>query len=152
MTIVALLVILASAYVVFVPARAGTLGQVAVSILALQTNANGQVGAMVAISNQGPTTLDFSTGTEIRDASAWVDASGLRNHRSLTLDADPALSPGQGRVVSVWAPARTNSWRVVVTCAKQYPRGWRGRLGFIADGYVLKRQVWAPFHSAEVNP
>jgi len=39
-----------------------------------------------------------------------------------------------------------------VLCQRPYKPGWTGKLRFITDGYVLKREVVARFYGPEIAP
>ncbi len=148
--VVLLLVVLATLYIIFVPPRAGYVGTVSVSLRGYQTNAFGQREALVAITNAGPHVLQLATGTEIRKASGWEDSSGLANHRTLVVATDPILRPGTEQVVAVADPQAGAAWRVFAFCHMSYPQDWTGKLGFIADGYVLKRKPFDRFYTSEI--
>jgi hypothetical protein len=141
----------ATLYVIFVPPRAGYVGTVSVSLRGYQTNSFGQREILVAITNAGPQVLQLSTGTEIWSAGRWEDSSGLTNHTTITLSADPILRPGNERIVAVPDPQAGASWRVFAFCHINYAPDWKGRLGFIIDGYVLKRRPFEKFHSPEIS-
>ena len=142
--------ILATLYVIYLPPRAGYIGTVSVSLRGYQTNAFGRREALVAITNAGPHILQVSAGTEICGASGWEDSSGLTNHMTLTLDADPTLRPGAERVLAVPAPPAGAPWRVFAYCAMSYTQDWTGQLRFIADGYILKRRIVERFFTPEI--
>ena len=143
--------VLATLYVLYVPPRAGYLGIVSVSVRGYQTNAFGQREALVAITNAGPHILQVGTGTQIRGAGGWQDASGLTNHMAFTLDADPTLRPGTERLFAVSDPQAGVPWRVFAFCQKRYVQRWTAQLGVIADGYVLKRRLAETFYTSEIR-
>ena len=140
----------ATLYLIFVPLRAGYVGTVSVSLRGYQTNALGQRDVLVSITNAGPRVLQLSTGTEIRRTGGWEDSSGLTNHTTINPDADPILRPGTGRIVAVTDPQAGAPWRVFAFCHISYAQDWKGRLGFIADGYILKRKPFEKFYSSEI--
>src|SRR4030095_13513541 len=146
--VIAVLVVsfLVALFVIFTPPRAGYVGAVSVSVRGFQTNAFGQREALVAITNHGPHVLQLATGTEIRGANGWKDSSGLANHTTIAIDADPTVPPGTGRVVAVPDPAATAPWRVFAFCQVRYSEGWSGKFGFIVDGYLLKRRPVEKFY------
>ena len=147
-----LLVVSAALYVVRVPLRGGYLGPVSVSVQGYQTNATGQVTALVAITNGGSHIVDVAVGTQLLRTSGWVDAlSGMSNRFSFTIVLNPQLAPGSNRVVSVAIPAPPSSWRAYVMCQKRYPDHWSKSLRWISDAYVLKRGVVEQFYSQEIQ-
>jgi hypothetical protein len=151
--VIAVLVVsfLAALFVIFTPPRAGYVGAVSVSVRGFQTNTFGQREALVAITNSGPHVLQLATGTEIRGANGWKDSSGSVNHTTIAIETDPTLPPGTGRVIAVPDPAAATPWRVFAFCQVQYPEGWSGKIGFIVDGYLLKRRPVEKFYTSEIS-
>src|SRR4051812_7355170 len=80
------------------PTRQAALGPVSLIIQRCETNTEGNVTALVSISNGGPYVLRFGFRTEMKHASRWVDPPG---GRSLDFAADPLLPSAIQRSFSV---------------------------------------------------
>src|SRR5262245_1914574 len=142
---------LAALLVIFTSPRTGYVGAVSVSVRGFQTNTFGQREALVAITNAGPHVLQLATGTEIRGANGWKNSSGFANHTTLAIEADPVLQPGTGRVIAVPDPGAAAPWRVFAFCQVRYSEGWSGKIGFVVDGYLLKRRPVEKFYTSEIS-
>jgi hypothetical protein len=125
---------------------------VLVSLRGYQTNTFGQREALVAITNAGSHVLQIATGTEIRSSSGWEDPSSITNHTTLTMDVDPILRPGTGRFFAVVDPQAGAPWRAFAFCQVRQAQDWTGKLRFIANGYILKRQIVERFYTSEIPP
>jgi hypothetical protein len=139
-------------YITRVPLRGGYLGAVSVALQGYQTNQQGQLTALIDVTNGGPHVIRFAIGTQVLQYSNWVDSvSGLSNHSTMSIDPNPLLSPGANRTVSVMVPAAPTTWRVYMLGQKEYPNDWLRPFRWISDGYILKKGVVEHFYSTEVQ-
>ena len=117
-------------YVFYLPPCRPARFAVSFSPQGYQTNANGTVVPIFAVSNAEPHKVDVCAGTEF--GVNMIDFGG----------SDPiTLEPGERAVLPIW-PARAYAQsRPVLQCYKFYSRDRSGRINRYIDTQLMKRKV-----------